>query len=245
MQLATTYLSPTEALMTASLLPPAVLQYQLDNIHDNRGPEIIASIVVVFVLATIAVALRLQCRHLMKVSISYDDYLVIVGWVFAFGLCFCEAYSVDFGNGKHMMAVGVFNLQINVKIQYAFEFFWAIALVFIKLSILVFYRRLFPQQNTSTKWRICHLLLCVASVILGLISVFGSAFQCTPVAFFWDPTIPGGHCINFSAFARFTSTLNIVTDVLILAMPIPIVWSLHLEKSKKIGVCGLFLLGGL
>ncbi|KAI4252331.1 MAG: hypothetical protein LQ352_004359 [Teloschistes flavicans] len=152
--------------------------------------------------------------------------------------------AVRFGTGRHFIAAGVIKLQANVKIQYAFEFFWSIAFVFIKLSILLFYRRLFPTQNTSRTWRICHLLLCILSVVLGIVSTFGAAFQCTPVKFLWDFTVPGGHCINFSAFARFTGVMNVVTDVLILSLPIPIVWSLHLERSKKIGVCALFLLGG-
>ncbi|KAI4180119.1 MAG: hypothetical protein L6R41_007439 [Letrouitia leprolyta] len=128
--------------------------------------------------------------------------------------------------------------------QYAFEFLWSAAIVFIKLSILMFYRRLFPQHTTTARWRACHLTLFIASVILGIISIFGAAFQCTPVAYLWDKTIPGGHCVNFSAFARFTNVGNMLTDILILALPIPIVWSLQLDRSKKIGVCGLFLLGG-
>ena len=118
------------------------------------------------------------------------------------------------------------------------------AMTFIKLSILLFYRRLFPRQNTTARWRACHLALCMASVAVGIIQCFGIAFQCTPVAFFWDRTIPGGHCINMSAFFRFGNIANLLTDILILAMPIPIVWSLHLDRRKKIGVCGLFFLGG-
>ncbi|KAI4260462.1 MAG: hypothetical protein L6R42_004053 [Xanthoria sp. 1 TBL-2021] len=46
------------------------------------------------------------------------------------------------------------------------------------------------------------------------------------------------------AFFRFANIANLLTDILILAMPIPIVWSLQLDRHKKIGVCGLFLLGG-
>ncbi|KAL8627718.1 hypothetical protein Q9189_006585 [Teloschistes chrysophthalmus] len=243
LQVATTYLSPQEALMTAALIPPGQLQQQLNHIHDDRAPDIVASISVVFALAVVAVTLRLICRRLMKVALSYDDYLILVGLFFTFAQCFCEAYTVRFGNGKHLIAVGVTKLQPNVKIQYALQFFWSFAFVFIKLSILLFYRRLFPTQNTSRTWRICHLLLCILSVILGIISTFGAAFQCTPVKYMWDLTIPG-HCINFVAFARFTGVMNLVTDVGILSLPIPIVWSLKLERSKKIGVCALFLLGG-
>ena len=135
---------------------------------------------------------------------------------------------------------------INVpQLEYAFEYLWALSISAVKLSVLFFYRRLFPRENTSRHWRICHYTLCGASICFGVISLFGGAFQCAPVAYLWDKAIPGGTCIDFIAFARFTSIFNIVTDILILALPIPIVWQLHLERSKKIGVIGLFLLGGL
>ena len=120
----------------------------------------------------------------------------------------------------------------------------SVAMIFIKLSILVFYRRLFPRENTNSRWRACHWALCIASVGFGIIQCCGIIFQCTPIAFFWDPTIPGGHCINISAFFRFANIANLLTDILILVMPIPIVWTLRLDRHKKIGVCGLFLLGG-
>ncbi|KAL8811304.1 MAG: hypothetical protein Q9223_007560, partial [Gallowayella weberi] len=217
--IATKYVSPMEAMMMAAYLPPKSVQMQLDRITDDRGPEIIVSICIVAFLATASVALRLLCRKHMKVGISWDDYLILLGQVLTLGQCFCEGYSVDFGTGKHLMRVGIVKVQSNMKIQYAFEFLWSVGITCIKLSILLFYRRLFPDHTTSPKWRISHAALCAASIILGLISLFGSAFQCTPVKYLWDPTIPGGHCINFSAFARFTSVCNVVTDVLILAMP--------------------------
>ncbi|KAI4190252.1 MAG: hypothetical protein L6R41_000922, partial [Letrouitia leprolyta] len=122
--------------------------------------------------------------------------------------------------------------------------FWAFAIVFIKISILLFYRRVFPPEATPQKWRICHSILLVLSVILFLISIFGSGFECTPVAFIWDFTIPGGHCINLIALSRFTSISNTITDILILSLPIPIILNLHMNRTKKIGVCGVFLLGG-
>lgn len=113
LQVATTYLSPKEALMTAALIPPAQLQQQLDHIHNDRAPDIVASISIVFALAVAAVTSRLTCRRMMKVALSYDDYLILVGlarqhgtthvgrttliWAqfFTFAQCFCEAYSMS------------------------------------------------------------------------------------------------------------------------------------------------------
>ncbi|KAL8916463.1 MAG: hypothetical protein Q9208_008495 [Pyrenodesmia sp. 3 TL-2023] len=210
MQTAMAHLGSIDDLLMLSVyLTPDKMQYQIARIGDNRGAELIASVVIVGFLATGAVVLRLLCRRRMKVVISYDDYFIIAG-----------------------------------LIQFAFKFLWAVAMTCIKLSILLFYRRLFPRQSTSARWRTFHWALCSASVGLAIITIFGTAFQCTPIPYLWDRTVPGGRCIDYSVFARFTNVGNMLTDILILAMPVSIVWSLHLDTHKKLGVCAMFLLGG-
>lgn len=37
----------------------------------------------------------------------------------------------------------------------------------------------------------------------------------------WDKTIPGGHCFDVRAFYKASSSPNIVTDIIILALPMP------------------------
>ncbi|KAL8749864.1 MAG: hypothetical protein Q9184_006635 [Pyrenodesmia sp. 2 TL-2023] len=219
------------------------IMYQIKHIDDNRGTEIVVVTIILAVLPTLAVISRFFCRRLTKIAISWDDYLIVAGLVFTLALCFCQAYGVEFGSGKHVLATPLIKVQKWAKLMYAYQMFWAFAMACIKVSILLFYRRLFPEENTSKKWRICHLALIVASVVCCLISVFGSAFACTPVALIWDYTIEGGHCINLAILARFTCITGFVTDLLILMLPIPIVWSLQLDPSKKVGVCGVFLLG--
>ncbi|KAL8842366.1 MAG: hypothetical protein Q9176_002755 [Flavoplaca citrina] len=233
-----------QIMMAAAYMTPDMLKYQIDNIDDDQSPRIVTVAIIIATLAAGSVALRLTCRRLMKVAISYDDYLIIVGLAITLAQCIVQGYSVVPGHGKHLIRVGVPAAQAYVHLTYAFQFLITAAMIFVKLSILLFYRRLFPRENTTARWRACHMALCIASVAVGVIQCFGIAFQCTPVAFFWDRTIPGGHCINTSAFFRFNNIANMLTDILILAMPIPIVWSLHLDRRKKIGVCGLFLLGG-
>ncbi|KAL9628633.1 MAG: hypothetical protein Q9204_005766, partial [Flavoplaca sp. TL-2023a] len=240
------YLPDIKQIMMAAayIMSPDMLKYQIDNIDDDQSPRIVTVAIIIATLAAGSVALRLTCRRLMKVAISYDDYLIIVGLAITLAQCIVQAYSVVPGHGKHLMRVGIPAARAYVHLTYAFQFLITTAMIFVKLSILLFYRRLFPRESTTARWRACHMALCIASVAIGVIQCFGIAFQCTPVAFFWDRTIPGGHCINTSAFFRFNNIANMLTDILILAMPIPIVWRLHLDRPKKIGVCGLFLLGG-
>ena len=71
------------------------------------------------------------------------------------------------------------------------------------------------------------------------------AFQCNPIAFAWDKTIPNGKCIDFNMMCLTTSILGVVTDFATLLLPLPILWKLQMHKKRKWGLTGVFLLGGL
>lgn len=110
-----------------------------------------------------------------------------------------------------------------------------------KCAILLFYLRIFPQQNFR---RLCHAgLAFIASS--GIAYLGGTIFQCTPIAYFWDHTIHGGRCILNAPFWISYSTLNIATDLYILILPMPLLYKLTLTPKDKWGVIACFALGGL
>ena len=113
-----------------------------------------------------------------------------------------------------------------------------------KISILLFYRRVFPREATTRRWRI--ILWTLGSLISGngVAAFFGTAFQCFPVARMWNQHITGS-CMNQSIVIRLNGVYNLITDIAILILPMPIVWQMRLENSKKIAVTSIFLLGGL
>lgn len=69
-------------------------------------------------------------------------------------------------------------------------------------------------------------------------------FQCVPVQADWDPT-KEPRCVNLDAELIIISSINVITDVLTLCLPMPLVWKLHASKARKYQISGLFLLGGL
>ena len=87
----------------------------------------------------------------------------------------------------------------------------------------------------------------VGAIVLGhgLGVLLAAIFQCSPIAHTWDRTIAGGSCFNQEAFYRYVSLPNIMTDVLILVMPLPYVWKLHTRIGQKVALTGVFLLGSL
>lgn len=71
-------------------------------------------------------------------------------------------------------------------------------------------------------------------------------FQCTPLQFIWDHSIPGGKCIQardlkFAAF--FNSSVSLLTDLVFALLPVPILWSVQLNWKVKLAVSGVLALG--
>ncbi|KAL8913485.1 MAG: hypothetical protein Q9171_001673 [Xanthocarpia ochracea] len=112
----------------------------------------------------------------------------------------------------------------------------------IKLSILLFYLRLFPKETTSRRWRAS--LYTIAAVLIFYLTAGApvTVFQCRPIAYAWIRKGKGS-CNDQLAFLYFSQAYMIATDIIILCLPIPVVWRLHLRKGKKIGVLAIFLLG--
>jgi len=117
-------------------------------------------------------------------------------------------------------------------------------MMFVKLSLLVFYYRTFAQaENFRLYWTI----LCVLVVGYSTAGIFCGIFACIPVQASWELALQGGsaRCINRFAFYSFHSSLNMVTDIAVLLLPMPHLWKLKLSKQQKLVLCFIFSLGSL
>ena len=109
-----------------------------------------------------------------------------------------------------------------------------------KYSLLLLYLRIFP--NKRFRIIVYCLMVFVAAYILALIGA--TIGQCIPVSFAWEAATDG-QCIDIEAFWYSNASLNITTDVVILVLPLPYVYGLHLPKKQKIYLSLVFLIGGL
>lgn len=115
-----------------------------------------------------------------------------------------------------------------------------LSLTLTKISILVQYYRVFA----TPRFRICCYVMIGVVVSYGILTFFGSIFICTPVPFFWDKTIPGGKCLNELVVWYLNATVNIITDLAIITMPMPVLRRLKIETSQRKGLMFIFTLGG-
>ncbi|KAI4217662.1 MAG: hypothetical protein LQ351_000258 [Letrouitia transgressa] len=110
----------------------------------------------------------------------------------------------------------------------------------IKSSLILLYYRLF---GVISWFRNVLFAAWIIVLLYWIINSFVAIFECRPVAYFWDITIPGGTCINEEAFFRWNGVANLLIDFMILLLPAPIVWQLKASIRQKALLTGLFSLG--
>lgn len=110
-----------------------------------------------------------------------------------------------------------------------------------KISILALYLRLFPHRSVRYAASATIVLIVLSTTILFFMTVF----SCHPVGFFWNRDIRGGKCLDVNKLAYANSAMSIIQDLIIVAIPLPILAKLNMGMKKKIGVGVMFTLGSL
>lgn len=101
------------------------------------------------------------------------------------------------------------------------------------------YWRIFPTHFMKLG---CTVLAC-ASGAWSLAVVLVSIFQCQPIQKAFDPFMTQGHCIDNTKFFIGNAVPNILTDVLILFLPVYEIRKLHLPRGQRVALASIFLLG--
>ena len=128
------------------------------------------------------------------------------------------------------------------KCGYAIEQLYCTAVVFPKLSILASYLRIFlarPYRITA------YVLGCIIAAN-GIAGVVTSLASCHPFsARYQNPEYAELHCIDTVAYWRWISLPNILTDIIMLFLPLPILWSLRMSKKDKFALIFIFMTGSM
>lgn len=111
----------------------------------------------------------------------------------------------------------------------------------VKATMVLLYWRLF---NSLPKMRYALYLTGAALMAWNIGALFAGIFQCSPIRRYWNKET-SGHCLNGLVYFRAIASTNLVTDVVVLALPLPIVWKLQRPIGEKLALSGIFLLGAL
>lgn len=205
------------------------------------APRILATAIACCSLAAIFVALRIYTRLSITRAISWDDYAAL------FALPFCIAHGVilsmsfRYGAGLHTWDLPMDLVEHLLMWNFIAAFMYLPSLLGYKMSILFFYLRIF---NIEKAFRYCTWLVMFITFGYLFSNIWTQLYACQPIAKYWRPDIPG-HCRNTSRSFYGYASLNIITDLLIFILPLPMVWRIQFSLKEKAEVSVVFILGSL
>ncbi|KAL2208405.1 integral membrane protein [Sarocladium strictum] len=209
----------------------------------NRGPEILAICGSLVGLALVTVLLRVYVRVAMVKHMGADDWTIVAAMTVMFAEMMVIIPQVQLGAGRHYQYIKPeSNITKGLHLNFVTQPLCLIGLCLTKISVGLFLLRITPSKRF--RYFIWGLMVfTVLSATGNFLTVF---FQCRPLAFVWDFSVPGGKCIpashlKFAAF--FNSSVAVVTDFIFALLPIPMLWRVQLNWKVKTALAGVLSLG--
>jgi hypothetical protein len=120
----------------------------------------------------------------------------------------------------------------------SFALLWNATVCFSKLSVLLMYATLIPIPSMIKYARIMGgLIIC-----WNVSDIFAGLLICRPLAKNWDFTLEGT-CGSQPNFYFAMGIVNLITDAVMIALPIPYLLRLNLVMRKKILAIALLSIG--
>ncbi|KAJ5281523.1 integral membrane protein [Penicillium angulare] len=209
---------------------------------QNRGPALVAIYWTESAFATIAVLLRLYGRRLIR-NFGADDYVMVFALALFLTLAAFVTYLASIGGCRHLYYLSTAQQLQAVKYNWITQT-WGIAGFAVgKSSVALQIIRILGPNDHWIKWT-CWVLIGSTSLFCGLDCLFGFV-QCNPPRALWDPSV-AQNCWDTSVqadFAIFISAWNVMADLILAALPIPIIWRTSLTLKQRIATCTLLGLG--
>ncbi|KAI9152041.1 L-fucose-proton symporter [Paramyrothecium foliicola] len=208
----------------------------------NRGPAVFAVSVATLVLASVFVAARMVCRYFIVKKLSWDDKVMALAWLIAFWLSFTVCLGAVNGLGKHDVDIPEHQLPRLRRCEYVFSILYNPALMAAKTSVLIFYLRL--AKHTQVVLRYASWATLIVVNVAGTVLTFMNIFQCSPVDAAWNVGLyENAQCIPLLTEFICAAPVNVITDLAILALPIPVLTSMRLPSRQKTILVLTFALG--
>ncbi|MCJ1263282.1 hypothetical protein MMC22_003152 [Lobaria immixta] len=217
--------------------PPGLISNLIDP--PSSAYITITCLVIFLSLTTPIVFIRIYTRRFINQRLWWDDYTSVIAWIGLWGFAGILLESLTYGNGVDMWNVSVTHAAHFTKLFSDIEIVARISMFFTKLSILLLFLRIFvPPQSRKTTifyaiWFVIwfNFFYCVALVLTVLLQCVGKKEKT--------------NCIDTFFLLVTASTINVLSDLVMLVIPLNSVWKLHMSSKQKYGLSIVFAVGTL
>ncbi|KAK1775937.1 hypothetical protein QBC45DRAFT_444765 [Copromyces sp. CBS 386.78] len=194
------------------------------------GPWAIAVMWIMAALTGIWVGLRLYVRTIMVANTGYDDHVYVIAFILLIGYTICSSIAAHYGFGQDMWDIPLESLPGAIMWEAIGQCFAVIGMALAKWSLGLFLLRLVNQT-----WHRVSIWLVMGALMCASVSVcFVFMLQCSPPAYLWDRSIPGGHCdLNATPVSLTLTILCIIADFFFALMPWIFLWKLNMNQREK------------
>ncbi|KAF3490802.1 uncharacterized protein GIQ15_00319 [Arthroderma uncinatum] len=209
--------------------------------------ELLVSIWTGFGIATLLLASRFAIRMRLHRRLFWDDILAGLAYLFLLGHNILATLSAPtvylllhlYENNQGLLMPGVLrDIDHLAKLVFASNFLFRFCIYSVKASLLALLWRLF---RSLPAFRRAWWVIAGVAVIGFLISIIMPTVAC--------PSVTALGCISpknlkLEAISMYMTTIaDVLTDILIMSVPVAFVLKSSLPASQKLGLVGLFLLG--
>ncbi|KAL5003018.1 hypothetical protein BDV10DRAFT_65046 [Aspergillus recurvatus] len=184
--------------------------------HPYDGNRFVIVNAIFLIISFFSIVVRLWTRIFIAQGFRLDDVFMVIAF-----LCSCVISAVtlemlNWGLGVHVVAAIIYCAGTG----------------FLKVSVLLFYMRIFPSRNFhAAVW-----VLVFIAAGYSIASVLANVFSCNPVAKSWDMRIEHGSCMDRPTFYFWNAGLGIFTDFATVLVPVPWLRRLQMPTRQKIAV---------
>ncbi|CAF3545085.1 unnamed protein product [Fusarium graminearum] len=197
----------------------------------------------IHILSILCTVIRIYTKAFLVKQFSPEDWLSLISFII---------YIVYFGIGHHalMSAFGQDIWQVNAEdLSHALKLFWidcpfySLLMGMTKVTIILFYIRLCHVYTRFCQacWAVI-IIVCLNTVIFMFLNIF----QCTPIHWNWNRFSGNDvdfQCMDLNKLQWSINITNIIFDVVVLALPIPLVWRMRSTFRRKLAIIFMFSLG--
>ncbi|KAH6954756.1 hypothetical protein DER45DRAFT_633158 [Fusarium avenaceum] len=209
-------------------------------LEANKGPAILGIVLTASILSTVFVFGRVFTRKRIIGALHLDDWFTVIAMIFQWCQVAVTIVAVRDGNGRHFDTLNMSQQQNAIFFTVLGFPFGVMAFGFPKLAVVALITRL---MNPGRVHRIFLWTLagcCMLSLAGCIIILFA---QCSPVESQWDFSITDKSCWSpyiLIDFAIFSGALSAATDLYLAIYPAVVLYSLQMNKRRKIALsCAL------
>ncbi|KAF1850328.1 uncharacterized protein K460DRAFT_390853 [Cucurbitaria berberidis CBS 394.84] len=223
--------------------PPKGYVVNFANPARRLTTETYTIFIVENILAIVFLAQRLYTKVRLMKQFQIDDVTVLLAWVLSVTTqALLVAGFIQGCIGAHAFEIPIELYGYYSRLILAAPLVYAPCCALTKITLCLFYRRLSPNPTyQAAVW--ATIFLC-AGAYTGIF--FSLIFACKPIAASWNPLLlPIAKCSNRGAIYIATAVIGVVTDVMLMGIPVPTIWGLQMPTKQKVGLTAIFAIGSI